>query len=153
MVREALSDSMHLQKLIADEREEREYDVACLTKRAERGEVRLNALQAIMQTVSNGGRPAKRQRTLSSLAAQDPKWGRLLHDPDQLFSGDDIIDKAYKQYLSDVLALMVQHDCTFKHAVELSTERLGGDDACSAETTPARRAPSPPEEERPLESQ
>mmetsp|Transcript_27956 Transcript_27956/g.76859 ORF Transcript_27956/g.76859 Transcript_27956/m.76859 type:complete len:512 (-) Transcript_27956:114-1649(-) len=122
MVREVLADSVQLHKDVAEEREERELDIARVTKRSERFEYRLNALQAIVRSASGGGHaPQKRQRTLATLAEQDPKWGRLLQDPDRLFSRDDIIDKAYKKYLSDVLALMTKHDCTFKRAVELST--------------------------------
>merc|ERR1712107_409257 len=45
---------------------------------------------------------------------------RLLDDSDGLFSGDDVIDETYEQYLSDLLALMERHDCTFKRAIELA---------------------------------
>jgi len=59
-------------------------------------------------------------RTLRSIAAADSRWKRLLDDSDGLFSGDDVIDETYEQYLSDLLALMERHDCTFKRAIELA---------------------------------
>lgn len=157
MVREALSDSLHLQKEISDEREERLTAVTLLVRRLERTEVRIGALQSLLRAIAPaafnpdgfGIKPvpppatpvavpiggtgkvdpeaavafsqSSSSRTISALAAEDPTWKRLLQDPDQLFSPDDIIDKEYRKYLADVLALMVKHDCTFKHAVGLST--------------------------------
>mmetsp|Transcript_86881 Transcript_86881/g.202263 ORF Transcript_86881/g.202263 Transcript_86881/m.202263 type:complete len:482 (+) Transcript_86881:36-1481(+) len=119
MVREVLSDSAQLQKEIAEEREERQLDIAWVKKRSERLEVRLNAI--VRAACAAGPSQPKRHYTLSALAEQDPNWGRLLKDPDHLFCGDDIIDEPYKKYLSDVLAVMMQHACTFKCAVELSS--------------------------------
>jgi len=80
--------------------------------------------------------PARRRnqtaRTLRSIAAADSRWKRLLDDSDGLFSGDDVIDETYEQYLSDLLALMERHDCTFKRAIELAdsgqdSEKPSGD--------------------------
>jgi len=78
-------------------------------------------------------RPSRKSdRTLAQLAVLDPRWNRLLQDPDQLFSADDVIDETYEQYLSDVLALMHEHNCTFKRGIELSAE----DPACETFGTP-----------------
>jgi len=141
MVREALADFTYLQKQVTDEREERQSEVCALDKRLERNEFRLNAVQAIVRTACSASHSSpRRPRTLASLAAQDPKWGRLLRDPGQLFSADDIIDKAYKKYLGDVLALMVEHDCSFKRAIELSTAEASAQDAGLLASIPARPA-------------
>lgn len=66
--------------------------------------------------------PSPAARTLAQLAAIDPRWDRLLTDPDRLFGGDDVIDQTYEQYLSDVLEMMERHGCTFKRGIELSEE-------------------------------
>mmetsp|Transcript_54137 Transcript_54137/g.107769 ORF Transcript_54137/g.107769 Transcript_54137/m.107769 type:complete len:415 (-) Transcript_54137:71-1315(-) len=66
--------------------------------------------------------PSPAARTLAQLAAIDPRWERLLTDPDRLFGGDDVIDQTYEQYLSDVLEMMERHGCTFKRGIELSEE-------------------------------
>jgi len=134
MVREVLSDSSQLQKEIAEEREERRLEADAAARQTERLEFRVNALQAIVRSAASWGQAhARRGRTLAKLAEHDPKWGRLLHDPGQLFSGDDIIDKAYKGYLSDMLAVMTEHNCTFKRAVELSSAELSNLEAIAAE--------------------
>jgi len=66
--------------------------------------------------------PSPAARTLAQLAAIDPRWERLLSDPDRLFGGDDVIDQTYEQYLSDVLEMMERHGCTFKRGIELAEE-------------------------------
>jgi len=71
---------------------------------------------------SQPGPPSLAARTLAQLAAMDPRWERLLTDPDRLFGGDDVIDQTYEEYLSDVLEMMERHDCTFKRGIELSEE-------------------------------
>jgi len=71
---------------------------------------------------SQTGPPSPAARTLAQLAAIDPRWERLLTDPDRLFGGDDVIDQTYEEYLSDVLEMMERHDCTFKRGIELSDE-------------------------------
>lgn len=61
-------------------------------------------------------------RTLAQMAATDPRWRRLLDDPEQLFSSADVIDDTYEEYLSDILVLMEKHKCDFKKAIEYSAE-------------------------------
>lgn len=71
-------------------------------------------------------------KTLGQMAADDPKWKRLLEDSDQLFSEQDIINETYEEYLGDILVLMERHGCSFRRGIELSAEAAASSAAAAA---------------------
>lgn len=75
---------------------------------------------ASTKRLSEARSPVNSERTLSQLAAIDPRWQRLLNDPSELFNGTDVIDDTYGEYLADVLEQMEKHGCCFKDGVNLS---------------------------------
>eukprot|EP00404_Azadinium_spinosum_P004490 CAMPEP_0180467440 /NCGR_PEP_ID=MMETSP1036_2-20121128/27001_1 /TAXON_ID=632150 /ORGANISM="Azadinium spinosum, Strain 3D9" /LENGTH=347 /DNA_ID=CAMNT_0022474403 /DNA_START=1 /DNA_END=1041 /DNA_ORIENTATION=+ len=87
-------------------------------------EVGVGALLASSQQFPAEPRPEP--RTLAQLAASDHRWALLLHDSDRLFSGDDVVDEAFQEYLGEIVEIMEQHGCTFKRGIELVEDaRLG----------------------------
>jgi len=58
--------------------------------------------------------------SLADLAAQDPRWKRLLNDPDNLFNGEEAISEGYEKYLLGIVSIMEENGCTFKQAVMIS---------------------------------
>jgi len=69
----------------------------------------------------NTVKPSKPMTPLATLAEKDPRWRRLLCDPEGLFIGGEAISEEYERYLSDILSLMEMHTCTFKQAVMLAS--------------------------------
>lgn len=97
-----------------------------------------------MVHVPSGRRPAQRrrravqvpERSLSDLASEDPRWERLLCDPDNMFCGDECVGGAYRQYLMDVVTVMEDYDCCFREAVVLAAKLDAEEAACPCSEAP-----------------
>lgn len=71
-------------------------------------------------------KPTKRPKALSQLVLRNAKWGRLLEDPDGLFTPDDVIDDSYQRFLADALRTMERHQCTFREALRRQDVTVSG---------------------------
>jgi len=77
-------------------------------------------------------------RALFEMVKDDQKWAVLLDDTTAGFKGGDIIDYRYQQYLQEVVPIMLNHNVSFKTAVDMLASRLGKAQGSEPKGSPKR---------------